>query len=1399
MTAVHPPDYFEAIRQEAARRWNQLESDPDLAGPWYQLFQQVQSPRHVVSELLQNADDAEATEAWIKINDSGTFVFEHNGKDFIEDQFRSLCRFGYSNKRSLFTIGFRGIGFKSTFSLGSPVSVQTPTVSVEFHEHRFTEPSWISSDPPSTGRTRISVNITDQYQRAEIEENFQDWIESPLSLLFFRHIRCIYVAGEVLRWQSRGPGPVNNSEWIAFEGKESETFLIVRSAPEPFPSEALEEIRNARKAPKGEEQDFPPCSVELVLGQEDGFYVVLPTGGETGLPFSANAPFMLTPDRKDLKPPPSPLNRWLLDRIGRLAASAMIDWLANNELSLEDRAKAYALMPGILSSDNSVDGRHGDHVKSAFSNAIKGQPVLLTEDGTVVGAGKAIHLPQVALEVWGPDKASELLDEDKRPALCRHIAAKHRQNLLKRVLVGQLENNYFLTKLSQKSPPQPDRWEKLLALWKFVHGNYFLGLIVRELPQLDCLRIIPVDGNEFLHDANETLRITSRPEQCRLEQDWDYLTSRLLVADGEWLRFLAARHDQIAGMPSAATAAALEAATEVLGMMKMTQAAGATRMIDHVAQALLDDPITTPADWIRLAHIAAALGAKVGKRFRYATRDDQIRSCDDGVIYDLTGDLERILPSDYADAHLLHASYESGFVSCSSVEWKRWIESGDSGIADLPDIEEQLEVFSSRPEFEGRLRHLQTVECLKYKYKWHERYTAQRFYLADFDFPADVVRRWLKMNDPTIWALVAERLLLGDAERWKSVATLIGRETRTDGSGYSPKTILGIHTPAVWLQRLQTTACLPDKHGVLKIPSDLLRRTPETEPLLEVESFVDAQLDTERTRDLLDALGVGSKPHGPDRLLDCLAALALAPVPRVLEVTKWYLRLDQFTANCPETDLSRITATFTEKNLVLSEDGAWCAPCAIYLNAGDDDAPGAPLIMDSVRHLRIWVRLGVADRPTVELAIGWINSLPTGKLSDKTTEKRLAAMLKRHPVRVWSEVEKWLDLTGCWVPVKHLDHALSSRRTDISHMLPWVKQRVADLRLLAPEVVLSPPFAALAPLEGALADRLLFDAGAASSSRELPWLTAFGEALGRIELDDPDKTTSAREFGRRLVAARIRVANSIQVIQYFADKPAGTVRQQDIAWVDNTIFIVALTSARLARLLPEYLGRTLPTDDLRETLCYCYERPVGDVARYLEENFTLAECADTPTTPANDAPAEQEGTPKATPPTGEPEPPPGSDTQVPLPPCEQSPPPEAPEPPTPESAPPLPRKPSGPSLLQRLALGRGFRSDGDGFIHPDGSSIVRRGSEGFPWQICHPDGGEPQDVRAIDACLERRPIVLAFEIWAAIENRPERHSLILLTPDGQPMEVTGSELCRMRQDGLVSIFPAAYRLKHRDT
>ena len=154
------PQYFDDIQSCSEELWDQIECVPELAGPWQQLFKQVQGLRHILSKLLHNADDAGVSESAVGVNDC-VFEFEHNSKDFSRERYASLCRFGYSSKRSLHTIGFRGIGFRSTFSLGDHVELFTPSLAVAFDKKRFSEPRWSASVHAHDGKTRIRLVISD--------------------------------------------------------------------------------------------------------------------------------------------------------------------------------------------------------------------------------------------------------------------------------------------------------------------------------------------------------------------------------------------------------------------------------------------------------------------------------------------------------------------------------------------------------------------------------------------------------------------------------------------------------------------------------------------------------------------------------------------------------------------------------------------------------------------------------------------------------------------------------------------------------------------------------------------------------------------------------------------------------------------------------------------------------------------------------------------------------------------------------------------------------------------------------------------------------------------------------------------------------------------------------------
>lgn len=82
-------------------------------------------------ELLQNADDANATKFYVKR--SGDYLFvANNGRPFNIKDLESLCRSASSNKVRGTSIGYRGIGFKSVVSFAKEVHLISGDFEITF-------------------------------------------------------------------------------------------------------------------------------------------------------------------------------------------------------------------------------------------------------------------------------------------------------------------------------------------------------------------------------------------------------------------------------------------------------------------------------------------------------------------------------------------------------------------------------------------------------------------------------------------------------------------------------------------------------------------------------------------------------------------------------------------------------------------------------------------------------------------------------------------------------------------------------------------------------------------------------------------------------------------------------------------------------------------------------------------------------------------------------------------------------------------------------------------------------------------------------------------------------------------------------------------------------------------
>lgn len=1405
------PAYFEPIRQRAADRWQQLDGDPELAGPWHQLFKQVQSPRHIVSELLQNADDAGATEAIVAI-ENDAFVFRHNGEDFTEEHFASLCRFGYSNKRALHTIGFRGIGFKSTFSLGDRVELYTPSLSIAFHQKHFTEPSWIDGVADKDAYTTIRVAISDEHRKREVEKNLNEWLKSPLSLLFFKNIRHIRVNEKEVHWGSLGAGPVDGTEWLALDNDPDQSYLLARSAPQIFPEEALREIKQERLLSVEQDMDFPPCQVEIVMGAGGRLYVVLPTGVETSLPFSINAPFIQDPARLKIKDPEtSPTNRWLLERAGQLAADVMLKWLGRETSSVEDRAGAYGLMPDVNRDDSVLEGVCGAIVEQSFETVIQDKPILLTDDGDLVESNEAILLPRELFDVWPKDQAMALFDEEGRAPLAHAVTNADIDKLKNWNALEEIDHQDILSVLQRKHFPRPGTWAQLLTLWSYVDG--LLKSYSYYCTESD-LRVVPVQGKDALFAASEVVRLGEK-RIVPSEDDWQFLGDRLSVLNQNWMRYLTEQRRLADLNKDKGLHKLVTAADHVLEEIGLNEPSDTGKVIDTVAASFFTEKTVTLVDAIRLAQIAAKLGASIGDNFRYACQDRHLRSIGKTILYDRDGSLSILLPDEWAEKHLLHREYTKTFQSCSKEEWDGWIGSGRSGLAGFVPLKETYRPFWRRKDIDAELMRR------GYKGRFEPRYSSPSFRVNDWDFSDEIWDHWELLADdvPGIWAQIAERVLLTPNQWSSQLSAAVSEEA---SNGHSRRLVRDGLTPS-WLMKLREKPCLRDTNNTYRRPDELLMRTPQTEALRDIEPFVHGLLDSEATRSILKLLGVSDQPTGPEKLLARIQALSKSEAAPAHEIEKWYRRLDQLIDGCSTETFLSIKTAFEEERLILSESGIWETTHGVFLFAGEEDIPDVPLIRPAVRDLTLWRKIGVGDRPTAELAIQWLQELPTGTTLSADDTRRVKSLLTRYPTRIWSECGHWLSLAGEWSPVENFSYAMSMQSlTHWSHLHQWVKQKTADLRNLLAETAASEPFSLLAPLAEHIQERFQQRQLEDGWREDRLWLQELGRQIRRIRLDDVDEEARVRALGTLLSHTQWLTSHNIEIIPYIEGKPAGTPRRAEVLWLERTVYAEDRPLAKLAKAVAQELGKVFRRAEIGDAIKLCFDRDSEFVISYMEENFDLApeseigeaieKHGDSESAESTDAGEEESASDFGDEASGSGEEAAEPSDELAL--IDDSPEDEsADDEPSDEKVegddeadsdevadhlePVAPRKPRPvkPLIMERFALAQGFKKDNDFYYYNDQGSVIGKANGSlFPWELRTSSGDVVKRYWPKEHCLEREPLQLEAEIWGVLEQHPDSYVLILTDADGEPIEVTGKLLTELRERGVLALHPSTYRL-----
>ena len=283
---------------------------------------------HFVYELLQNAEDAEATSIRFIQYPDRLEVF-HNGKPFTPANLQGLCDIGKSDKvDNLNQIGEFGVGFKSVFGICDTVrlysdpehfrrSVESDTVPFAVEILDFTRPEDIPEEPlPSAYTTRFVFPYTvgQTFSGFTTVQALNDTLSRKLqnlgitTLLFMKNL-------ELIEYQIETGGDPIKGEYLLDKAVINDHCQLVCASG----------TANRQEADKGSEdisylkfsrhiEEYVQRTVDIAFPihiDKDGTYqclkapspyvsVYFPTETESKLDFIVQGPYRTTPNRSSI-------------------------------------------------------------------------------------------------------------------------------------------------------------------------------------------------------------------------------------------------------------------------------------------------------------------------------------------------------------------------------------------------------------------------------------------------------------------------------------------------------------------------------------------------------------------------------------------------------------------------------------------------------------------------------------------------------------------------------------------------------------------------------------------------------------------------------------------------------------------------------------------------------------------------------------------------------------------------------------------------------------------------------------------------------------------------------------------------------------------------------------------
>lgn len=343
-------------------------------------------PSHFIYEILQNADDAKATEIRFELTGNNLKIVHNGKKQFAYDDIESITTIGNSTKADdINAIGKFGVGFKSVFAVTNTPKIYSQKYNFEISS--FIVPCEIYPIQEECKDTIFIIpfnhEILDASQAYEQISNKLKTLESE-SLLFLRNLTEIqwitederghYIA-EASQQQQNAKRVYVFSQKNGMDGQQE--YLL-------FEKEINIEPQDDLKVAIAYEVDDRNDGKQRFIRPIDNakLSVYFPTNERTGLKFLLHAPYKTTPNRETI-PFGDEQNEVLSNALADLAADSLVSVRQLGLLNVD----FLNVLPII---DNEGHPLYSIIYKSIKEKLLSNEKLLPTSNGQHTEASKAL-------------------------------------------------------------------------------------------------------------------------------------------------------------------------------------------------------------------------------------------------------------------------------------------------------------------------------------------------------------------------------------------------------------------------------------------------------------------------------------------------------------------------------------------------------------------------------------------------------------------------------------------------------------------------------------------------------------------------------------------------------------------------------------------------------------------------------------------------------------------------------------------------------------------------------------------------------------------------------------------------------------------------------------------------